>query len=94
MPNAKLLIELEGVEAGSRECGECTHVDDHGGEPEWPSPVCLNLDLLGGYEDLKIGVNGPLRCPACLRAEEAAKGLGRNPGLDEALNMGDGSYKP
>jgi hypothetical protein len=24
----------------------------------------------------------------------AATGLGRNPGLDEALNMGDGSYKP
>ena len=67
---AKILIELEGVEAGSKECGGCLHLSDYPIDPPFVYPVCSNDALPhGGGKELLRGRHGCLRCPECLEAE-------------------------
>lgn len=65
--NAKLLIELTGVEAGSRECGPCDHRYWVGRTTKCRCDLFRQEDgrgyLLGGHFPHR------LRCPACLDSE-------------------------
>jgi hypothetical protein len=73
MPNAKILLELPGVEAGSKECGKCRWR-----EWEWHMSrhYCIHFLVTEGESKVCVRLEGefphPLRCPACLAAEEAA----------------------
>jgi hypothetical protein len=81
MPNAKLLIEFEGVEAGGKECGKCRWR-----EWVWQSGkhFCSAFVITEGgvkvYTRLEGDYLHPLRCPACLAAEE---GEDMNPKADQ-----------
>lgn len=68
MTNAKLLIELPGVEAGSKECGECGLESGH-------NTFDCDAVYCPAFRDEhreRTGSGKFLRCPACLAAEEAA----------------------
>jgi len=70
--NAKLLIELKGVEAGSKECGECRHMYQVEDGPVFS--YCTKEEFaVDSYVLLSTSPEPPLRCPACVAAEEAAK---------------------
>jgi len=60
MPNAKILLELPGVEAGSKECGECEQRTLY---REWACDCFDRITLMANEWD------ETLRCPACLAAE-------------------------
>ena len=72
--NAKLLIELEGVEAGSKECDPCCEYMDYHSNEYGDSAECKLFR--GRNLHLKADDCSPLRCPACLKAEEAASAHG------------------
>lgn len=65
MANAKIIIELEGVEAGGKMCGECRLLVFTSRFRHVP-PWCLFFAThdSGHY---------PFRLPACLAAEEEAE---------------------
>lgn len=68
MPNSKLLIELEGVEAGSRECGECRHMYQVEDGPVFS--YCTNEEFAVDRDVLlSTSPESVLRCPACLASE-------------------------
>lgn len=62
MPNAKITVELGGVEAGCQECGWCKSSD----KVTFEFPFCHRFQT-----DLSwaCGRLFSLRCPACLAAE-------------------------
>jgi len=68
--NAKILLELPGVEAGSKECGKCRWVSW-----SWPSSkyFCGAFVTEDGEYRVCTRLDGaflhPLRCPKCLAAE-------------------------
>ena len=81
--NAKILLELPGVEAGSKECGKCKHRYFSG----WPDFItdCLKFgDMLTPAERALPFAHNVLRCPACLAAEEEANTIGAEEG--EVMN--------
>ncbi len=69
--NAHILVELPGVEAGSRYCYEyCRHQRiSEGGEY---ATCVMFADKLGNDTSLKGDSRGFLRCPECLEAEKRA----------------------
>jgi hypothetical protein len=78
--NAKLLIELPGVEAGSKECGECRRIDRMIMAGNRFGAAC-NMEVFRNQDNLQpaldvTGNGSILRCPACLAAEEAANSIG------------------
>lgn len=89
--NAKLLLELTGVEAGSKGCGACRW-------HEWVWQTCRHICTafltVEAGEEICTRLEGntfphPLRCPACLDAEEAAKGDGTRPRMAEMPRLSE-----
>jgi hypothetical protein len=82
--NAKILLELPGVEAGSKECGECRSLGNPWG---MSGTYCIKFSDVGGVDHcVKLKGDYPyiLRCPACLAAEEEANTIGAEEG--EVMN--------
>ncbi len=75
--NAHILLELEGVEAGAKECGECEH-----NRPRKLLRFCRQFTSYLRESQLNTGPDGrpivsSLRCPECLEAEKRAMERGK-----------------
>jgi hypothetical protein len=73
--NAHILLELEGVEVGSKECGGCRHIQERS-YVRFCRPFGWHLESSqnSGPDGLTVS---SLRCPECLEAEKRAMEKGK-----------------